>query len=179
MIHLILGGRRSGKSAYAENVTLRLSSSPYYLATSRIWDDDHRRRVDAHRQARDRNWTTIEEDVRIDRLENLSGKTVLLEDISLWLTNIYMDCHENPDHTLEKSRKIMDEFVAIPRNLIVVSSEAGLGIHPETKSGRDFADILGLLNQDLAQIADAVDLVVAGIPVKIKEEKRGNIHQDG
>ncbi len=168
MIYLVLGGRRSGKSSYAEKLALGLSSSPVYLATSRIWDEDHRRRVDEHKKCRDSHWFTIEEEVRIDLLEHLSNRTVLLEDISLWLTNIFMDCREDQNCALKNSREILERFICIPENLVIVSSEVGLGIHPETKTGRDFADILGLVNQDLSKKSDKVDLVVAGIPVAVK-----------
>jgi adenosylcobinamide kinase / adenosylcobinamide-phosphate guanylyltransferase len=168
-IHLVLGGRRSGKSAFAEKLTLQYSESPVYLATSRIWDDDHKSRVQSHINNRTHHWTTIEKDVDIDKLREVTGKTVLLEDLSLWLTNIYFDCKEEPGITFKKATDILNRFIDMPERLVIVSGEVGLGVHPETKSGRDFADLLGRLNQELAAKSETVDLVVAGIPVRIKQ----------
>lgn len=170
-IHLVLGGRRSGKSSHAEKIALGLSDHPIYLATSRIWDPDHRSRIEKHRRERSQAWETVERDVEIHTLDSLRGRTVLLEDIPLWLTNLFFDRDENREETFEYAIDIFSKFILLPERLVIVSSEVGLGLHPETKAGRDFADILGLINQEIAGIARGVDLVVAGIPLPIKGDR--------
>ena len=90
MIHLITGGQRSGKSLFAENLVLSLSENPTYLATSRVWDDDHRQRIETHKDRRGNQWTTIEEEKKLSK-HDFSGKVVLLDCITLWMNNFFFD----------------------------------------------------------------------------------------
>ncbi|MCK4745608.1 MAG: bifunctional adenosylcobinamide kinase/adenosylcobinamide-phosphate guanylyltransferase, partial [Bacteroidales bacterium] len=87
---LITGGQRSGKSSYGQKMAEEKSSHPIYLATARIWDDDFRNRIECHRDDRGNNWQTIEEEKYLGKLK-LGGKTVLLDCVTLWLTNIFHD----------------------------------------------------------------------------------------
>ena len=89
-IILITGGERSGKSVYAEQLALRLSEQPVYMATARIWDEEFRQRVRIHRERRGPQWTNIEEEKHLSR-HDLTGRTVLVDCVTLWTTNFFFD----------------------------------------------------------------------------------------
>jgi adenosylcobinamide kinase/adenosylcobinamide-phosphate guanylyltransferase len=88
MIYFITGGQRSGKSSYGQKVALKLSQNPIYLATSRIWDEDHKLRIKHHKSDRDDRWTTIEEKKYISN-HDFTCRTVLMDCVTLWLTNFF------------------------------------------------------------------------------------------
>ena len=98
-IILITGGARSGKSTYAEKLALSLSPNPVYLATARIWDEEFRKRVIHHQERRGPEWTNIEEDKELSR-HSLSGRTVLIDCITLWCTNFFFDLDADTDRSL-------------------------------------------------------------------------------
>jgi adenosylcobinamide kinase/adenosylcobinamide-phosphate guanylyltransferase len=166
-IVLITGGQRSGKSRFAQSSARQLSDHPVYLATARIWDEDFRQRVEHHRSDRDASWTTIEEPVHLSRVE-VEGRVVVLDCITLWLTNLFYDHHFEVQPALETARKEWRLFSAREMTLFVVSNELGMGVHPVEESARHFADLQGWMNQDIASTADEVWLMVSGIPVRIK-----------
>jgi adenosylcobinamide kinase/adenosylcobinamide-phosphate guanylyltransferase len=166
-VHLITGGQRSGKSEYAEQVTLEKNSSSIYLATSKIWDDEYQNRVDVHIARRGEEWTTIEEEKNIASLE-LEGKTILMDCITLWLTNIFDSYEFDQQKTLEFACKQWDEFTSKDIEVVVVGNEIGLGVIPMDKGTRNFVDMHGLMNQYIAKSADEVTLMVSGIPMKVK-----------
>ena len=87
MIHYVSGGQRSGKSAYAMALATQLSTQPVYLATSRIWDSQHHARIRRHQDDRDETWRTIEEEIHLSR-HDLRHQTVVMDCVTLWLTNI-------------------------------------------------------------------------------------------
>ena len=168
MIYLITGGERSGKSSYAQTLALRLSDSPIYVATARKWDADFQNRIDRHQQERDERWTNIEEEKHLSKI-NFTGKVVLIDCVTLWLTNFFTDHQYDVNLSLEEAKK---EFLSIASQqnitLIIVTNEIGMGVHAETPMGRKFTELQGWMNQFLASNADEVVLMVSGIPVKIK-----------
>jgi len=166
-IIFITGGQRSGKSRYAQKSALSLSDHPVYLATAHIWDEDFQARVQRHKDDRGEEWETIEEEVNISQLQ-LDSKVVLLDCVTLWLTNIYVQSQYDPDVTLEKSKKEWSSFKEKDFTLLVVSNEIGMGVHAENEASRKFADLQGWMNQQIAADADEAYLMVSGIPVKIK-----------
>ncbi len=166
-ITFITGGQRSGKSSYAQRLAEKNSNSPIYLATARIWDDDFRLRVERHQSDRGENWQTVEEELQLHK-HNFSGKTVLLDCITLWLTNIFYDSKNDVDKSLKIAKNVWDNFIQQDFTLIVVSNEIGMGVHPINEVARKFADLQGWMNQYIAENADSVQLMVSGIPVKIK-----------
>ena len=166
-ITFITGGQRSGKSRYAQELAEKKSDEPVYLATAHIWDADLEQRVRRHQSDRGEKWTTIEEEIEIGSL-TLDGKTVLLDCITLWLTNIFYKNKSDVNQSLEKAKEVWENFVKKDIMLIVVSNELGMGVHPENELARKFADLQGWMNQHIAQTADEVFLMVSGIPVKIK-----------
>lgn len=170
MIYLITGGERSGKSSYAQKLALELSNSPIYVATARKWDDDFQNRINRHQQERDERWTNIEKEKFLSEID-FSSKTALIDCVTLWLTNFFVDHKNNVDLSLEEAKK---EFLSIASqkdtNLIIVTNEIGMGVHASTEIGRKFTELQGWMNQFLASNADEVVLMVSGIPVKIKGE---------
>ncbi|AWK02766.1 bifunctional adenosylcobinamide kinase/adenosylcobinamide-phosphate guanylyltransferase [Flavobacterium crocinum] len=168
MIYLITGGERSGKSSYAQNLALTLSNNPIYVATARKWDSDFQNRIDRHQQERDERWTNIEEEKFLSKID-FSEKTALIDCVTLWLTNFFVDTKNDVQLSLEEAKK---EFLAVANqenaNIIIVTNEIGMGVHAETYIGRKFVELQGWMNQFLASNADEVVLMVSGIPVKIK-----------
>ena len=141
-IILITGGARSGKSTYAEKLALSLSPNPVYLATARIWDEEFRKRVIHHQERRGPEWTNIEEDKELSR-HSLSGRTVLIDCITLWCTNFFFDLDADTDRSLAAAKGVcigdevggnFVEAVAHVRGNAVLSSidDAGLqrGVQP-------------------------------------------------
>ncbi len=166
-IYYITGGQRSGKSRYAQDLARQLSDRPVYLATSRIWDDDHRQRINRHQQDRDDHWTAIEEEKYISRLQ-LTGRVVLMDCVTLWLTNFFTDHAFQVEVALKEAQEEFDQLIEQEFTLLVVSNEIGMGIHPATESGRKFADLQGWMNQYIARKADKAVLMVSGLPLMLK-----------
>lgn len=168
MIYLITGGERSGKSTYAQNLALQLSQSPIYVATARKWDVDFQNRIDRHQQERDERWTNIEKEKHLSEID-FSGKVALIDCVTLWLTNFFVDTNYDVSLSLEEAKK---EFLSIASQentiFIIVTNEIGMGVHAETQIGRKFTELQGWMNQFLASKADEVILMVSGIPVRIK-----------
>jgi adenosylcobinamide kinase/adenosylcobinamide-phosphate guanylyltransferase len=168
MLHFITGGQRSGKSSYAQQLALQNSDSPVYLATSRVWDDDFRERIVRHQKDRGPEWTNLEEPVHISNAE-VRGRTVVLDCITLWLTNLFFDNKEQTiDEVLELAKTEFDKLMEKEAVFFVISNEIGLGGHAESDVARRFTDLQGWMNQYIASRADEATLLVAGLPVKLK-----------
>ncbi|SHN15941.1 bifunctional adenosylcobinamide kinase/adenosylcobinamide-phosphate guanylyltransferase [Chitinophaga sp. CF418] len=167
MIHYISGGQRSGKTNYAVQQALLLSEHPVYLATSRIWDEDHNARITSHKKSRDARWENIEEEKEISKLQ-LTNKTVVLDCVTLWLTNFFVDNNYDVALALAEAQKEFDAFIQQDFNLIIISNEIGMGVHASTEGGRKFADLQGWMNQYIAQKADKATLIVSGLPLTLK-----------
>lgn len=167
MLYYISGGQRSGKSHYAQQLALQLSERPVYLATSRLWDDDHRQRIARHVADRDARWTTMEEEKYLSRLD-LTGRTVVLDCVTLWLTNFFTDAQYEVAATLQQAKDEFDKLLRQDCTLVVISNEIGMGLHAPTEAGRKFADIQGWLNQHIAQRADRAIFMVSGLPLVVK-----------
>ncbi len=166
-IIFITGGQRSGKSNFAKQLAERKSSNPIFLATARAWDDDFEKRIKHHKDARGNNWRTIEEEKHLDKL-NLEKDIVVLDCITLWLTNIFHDNKYHVENSLEEAKRIWDSFIRQDFTLLVVSNELGMGVHPESDIAMKFADLHGWINQHIASLSNEVWLMVSGIPLKVK-----------
>ena len=162
-IILITGGQRSGKSTKAEELALQLSENPVYLATAHIWDDEFRERVRKHQERRGPEWTNIEEEIYLSK-HNLAGRVVVIDCVTLWLTN-WLQASDNP---LEQAKVEFDKFTTPDATYIFVTNEIGSGGTSTNALQRRFTDLQGWMNQYIAQKADEVILMVSGIPVKIK-----------
>ena len=166
-IILITGGQRSGKSEQAEALALSLSTNPVYLATAHIWDDEFRERVRRHQERRGPEWTNIEEEMYLSR-HDLTGRVVLIDCITLWLTNWLTTNSVDVDAILAEAEREFDAFTQHDATYIFVTNEIGLGGVSDNALQRKFTDLQGWMNQYIAQQADEVILMVSGIPVKIK-----------
>lgn len=166
-IVFITGGQRSGKSSFAQNYALILSEKPIYLATSRVLDNDFAKRVERHKFDRDSRWENIEEDLYIStRIEN--KRVVLIDCITLWLTNIILDNGEDVELSLSFAKNEIDKIMKIDSTIIIVSNEIGMGGHASNDLQRKFTDLQGFINQYIAVKSEEVYLMVSGINVKIK-----------
>ncbi|RZK88179.1 MAG: bifunctional adenosylcobinamide kinase/adenosylcobinamide-phosphate guanylyltransferase, partial [Hymenobacter sp.] len=150
VLYYISGGQRSGKSRYAQELALQLSPSPVYLATSRAWDDDHRQRIARHVADRDARWTTLEEEKYLSRLD-IGGRVVVLDCVTLWLTNFFSDAAYDVETALRQAQQEFDKLRQQDCTLLVISNEIGMGLHAATDAGRKFTDLQGWLNQYIAQ----------------------------
>ena len=167
-IILITGGQRSGKSTKAEELALSLSSQPVYLATAHVWDDEFRERVKKHQERRGPEWTNIEEEIHLSK-HDLTGRVVVIDCITLWLTNMFYQLDSEVDKTLSEAKKEFDAFTQHDATYIFVTNEIGLGGVSTNQLQRKFTDLQGWMNQYIAQKADEVILMVSGIAVKIKD----------
>ena len=167
-IILITGGQRSGKSTKAEALALQLSPNPVYLATAHIWDEEFRQRVLKHQERRGPEWTNIEEEKCLSK-HDLTGRVVVIDCVTLWLTNyITAGGERGIDDILTEAKKEFDAFTQPDATYIFVTNEIGLGGVSTNQLQRRFTDLQGWMNQYLAQAADEVILMISGIPVKIK-----------
>jgi len=166
-IIFITGGERSGKSSFAQQMAERLSPHPIYLATARVWDNDFAKRIERHKSERDDRWETIEEEKMLSR-HSLAGKVVMLDCVTLWLTNLYTDCQFDYAASFEEAKDEWMRFVAQDFTLIVVTNEIGMSLHAPSDSARKFVELQGRMNQFIAAMAHEAYLMVSGISVKIK-----------
>ena len=166
-IILITGGQRSGKSGYAQHLALQLAENPVYLATSRVWDEEFRKRIERHQQDRGSRWTNIEEEKFLSR-HDLTGKTIVIDCMTLWGTNFFFDNDSDVERSLKELKEEFDRFTARENTYLFVTNEIGMGGVSENSVQRRFSDMQGWLNQYVASKADEVVLMVSGIPVKIK-----------
>lgn len=166
MIHLVLGGARSGKSRHAEALAASLAPRRVYLATAQAGDDEMARRIQQHRADRSADWQTIEEPVdlagaltRVDAADSV----VLIDCLTLWLSNCL---------TADNWPAQRDAFIAaLPRleaNIVMVSNEVGSGIVPLGELSRVFVDESGRLHQEMAVLCETATLLVAGLPLTLK-----------
>jgi adenosylcobinamide kinase/adenosylcobinamide-phosphate guanylyltransferase len=165
---LILGGARSGKSRYAQELARGLSPRPWYVATSRAWDDDHRARIERHQRERGSDFHTVEAELELGALP-LEGQVAVIDCVTLWLTNLLHDSSGDVESCRARAEREIDLLCAkVGGTLLVVSNELGMSLHATTELGRKFVDLQGQVNQHIARRAEAVVLMVAGIPHYIK-----------
>ncbi len=168
---LVLGGARSGKSRYAVAQAQEIGGSAAVVATARALDADMAARIARHRAERPAGWATLEEPrdvVAVARRAAASHDVVVIDCITVWVANL-MEWGGDDTAVLAAAddlAKLMREHLA---SLVIVSNEVGAGVHPPTALGRRFGDLLGLVNQRLAAAADRVTLMVAGIPLAVKD----------
>ena len=166
----MLGGTRSGKSGYAEEL-LPASAPVRYVATARrvAGDVEWAARIDAHRARRPAAWTTVE-DPDVNALLRAGGGPLLVDDLATWLTGVLDDAGawDRPVDITPRVDALVDAVRAAPGRVVLVSAEVGLGVVPSTPAGRLFRDELGALNAALARVCDEVVLLVAGLPLHLK-----------
>ena len=166
-IILVTGGQRSGKSSYAQNLALSLSDNPVYLATSAIWDDEHRERIERHKRDRGPEWTNIEEEKELQNVD-VNGRVVVIDCVTLWCTNFFTETNGDVQQSLDAVKKCFEAFINQDAVFIFVTNEIGLGGTSANDLQRRFTDLIGWTNQFIARHSDEVVLLVSGIPVTIK-----------
>jgi len=169
----VLGGARSGKSAFAETLVSAAGRHRIYIATAEAWDDEMRDRIAAHRDSRGGGWETRE--APLDLAGSLAAvpanAAVLVDCATLWLTN-----HLLADHDLQvESDRLLAALAACAAPVVIVSNEVGWGIVPDNALARSFRDAQGRLNQRLAAQADLVVGVMAGLPMVLKGSLPGTM----
>lgn len=165
---VITGGQRSGKSSYAQKLALSLSSNPVYLATSRVWDEEHRARIVRHQADRGPEWTNLEEERFLSK-HNLAGRVVLVDCVTLWATNFFFDNKADVALSLSQLKTEFEKLTSQDATFIFVTNEIGLGGISADELQRKFTDLQGWFNQHIAGIAGKVILMTSGIPLVLKE----------
>jgi len=165
---LILGGARSGKTAFGERMALRAGTSPCYLATAQALDEEMRERVAAHRRLRPQPFATIEEPIELSRalIEASERHDVILVDcLTLWITNLLVGGHDVATHVDE----LVGALAGMTRaRVLLVSNEVGLGIVPDNAMARSFRDLAGETHQRVAEVCTDAVFIVAGLPIVLK-----------
>lgn len=163
----VLGGARSGKSAFAEGLVLKSGLKPVYIATGRAFDDEMVNRIELHQDRRGDVWQTVEEPLAlVDALTQAShpGHMILVDCLTLWITNL-MIAEANTTHECAGLVRFLDE-ASVP--IVIVSNETGMGVMPMNKMAREFNDIAGSVHQEIASVCDTAYLVTAGLPQRLK-----------
>jgi adenosylcobinamide kinase/adenosylcobinamide-phosphate guanylyltransferase len=165
-VELIIGGARSGKSTLAERRATDSGLEVIYVATATAGDDEMVERIAHHRQRRPPQWRTVEEPLHLAavlRTEAATGRCVLVDCITLWLTNLLLGPGFEPERSL-----FLEALPTLPGRVILVSNEVGWGVVPMNELGRRFADEQGRINQAIAAACTGVTLVVAGQALELK-----------
>ena len=180
-IHLVLGGIRSGKSAYGEQLASEIAEGNpvIYIATGRVADDEMADRIRRHQERRPPEWQTVEAPLnpvgalRDSGVNPASPPVLLLDSLDGWVSNLLIE-HEGMStgeleaRTVGAVRRFASYVCEMDADAVVVSIEVGHSLVATSSLGRQFQDLLGTVNQAMAAAADQVTMVVAGIPIRIK-----------
>jgi adenosylcobinamide kinase/adenosylcobinamide-phosphate guanylyltransferase len=186
-LSLVLGGARSGKSRYAEALAPRLGRPVLYVATAEALDDEIHARIAAHRAGRPPEWATLEAPMKVGAAMRSSPEAegagvILLDCLTLLVSNVLLSMGSGGDPEASELdlglaraavqaevEDLLEAWRTLSAHLIVVSNEVGLGLVPAYRLGRVYRDCLGWANQALARVADRAILMVAGLPLDLKE----------
>ncbi len=167
MVTLIIGGAKSGKSAFALSLAEAVDGKRAFVATAQPLDDEMAVKIERHRAERSNKWDTFEEPLNIATLIRelaASYRVILIDCLTLWISNLLM---AKRDFAYEQDA-LLGSLRGLTASVFVVTNEIGLGIVPENRLARQFRDYAGTLNKAVAEVAKDVYFVTAGIPVKIK-----------
>ena len=173
-VTLVLGGARSGKSHYAQSLATGFPRV-IYVATARRSDAEMRAKIARHRRERPSSWETLEVTAGLDQvLREKCGQAdlVLIDCLTFYLANVMVSNRGKPRGVSSHLQSIYKAIRAAGPSVVMVSNEVGSGVVPAYRSGREFRDLLGEFNQQIARIADRVILMVAGLPLPVKGVKR-------
>lgn len=173
-VHLILGGARSGKSAYAEKVAKEGNLAVTYIATAQVYDDEFKARIQHHQERRPAHWALIEEPHYLAKtLISLAkpDQCLIVDCLTLWLAQwICPDCNPPQESSWQQEREaLLNALPTLAGTIILVSNEVGMGIVPLGAINRQFQDEQGRLNQAVAAVANQVRFVAAGLPLILKD----------
>jgi len=181
---LIIGGARSGKSRFAQELALKLGEPVLFVATAEAGDEEMKRRIEEHKQERPAEWSTLEVTTHIGshiRQKMGGAKVVVVDCITLLVNNIFsqysdqsgeqIDAHLVEEKLIGEISELVECINQVDASFIIVTNEVGLGLVPANRIGRLYRDLLGRANQILAKRADEVYLMVAGLPMLIEPAK--------
>ncbi len=166
-ITLVLGGARSGKSKFAENLVEESGLKPVYIATAQAFDLEMEDRISRHQARRGDNWETVEAPIdlaEVLKTQSTGDRAILVDCLTLWLSNLMI----NKMDIKAEGKQLVDTLDGSAGPVVMVSNEVGMSIVPEKKMARQFRDHAGELNQQFASMASQVYLVAAGLPLKLK-----------
>jgi adenosylcobinamide kinase/adenosylcobinamide-phosphate guanylyltransferase len=169
-VTLVLGGVRSGKSRYAQQLAGQ-SRHVVFVATARVTDEEMRAKIERHREDRPKEWLTIEEPLDLPKVlaeHELDNDVVVVDCLTVYAANLLEAEGEDRDALERRVQTLCDALQVVNSRVIVVSNEVGSGVHPVSPLGRTYRDLLGEINQRVASIADDVVLMVAGLPLALK-----------
>jgi adenosylcobinamide kinase/adenosylcobinamide-phosphate guanylyltransferase len=167
---LVLGGVRSGKSRYAEELARRRNRPVTVIATAEALDEEMAARIETHRRYRDARWRLIEEPLALAaalRTAVSPESLVIVDCLTVWLSNLL--CGKDPDAPRRETRALLDALSSLAGECILISNEVGFGIIPANALARRFGDEAGVLHQQIAADCERVVLMVAGLPLAVKD----------
>ena len=167
---LILGGARSGKSRFAERRAESTGLNVTYIATCQPWDEELQQRIHQHQRRRPKHWGLIEEPFALAQAlsqQSAADRCLLVDCLTLWLTNLLM--LEQPERLTQERQALLETLPHLPGPVLLVSNETGLGVTPLGVLTRRYVDEAGALHQALAECCSQVTMVVAGLPLTLKE----------
>ena len=196
-VTLIIGGARSGKSSLAERYAKSSNMPVTYIATAQAFDSEMQQRIEQHQSDRPEHWQLIESPLLLakaiestmpaasnDKLKNPQGICILVDCLTLWLSNCLCKPNANTDNTVDcnleywqqEKQQLLNQIEIIQQqdgvDIILVSNEVGHGIVPMGELSRQFVDQAGWLHQAIASIADEVEFVMAGLPLTLKSSEK-------
>jgi adenosylcobinamide kinase/adenosylcobinamide-phosphate guanylyltransferase len=169
-VTLVLGGVRSGKSRYAQQLAEQ-SRHVVFVATAKITDDEMRVKIDRHREERPKEWLTVEEPLELAKelaQHDLDCEVIVVDCLTIFAANLLEAEGENGAAIEGRVEALCDALRAIRCSVVLVSNEVGSGVVPAYPLGRRYRDLLGEINQRVARVADDVVLMVAGLPLALK-----------
>ncbi|QFU11657.1 Bifunctional adenosylcobalamin biosynthesis protein CobP [Stutzerimonas frequens] len=170
MLELILGGARSGKSRFAERLAAESGLAVTYIATSQALDGEMTERIAHHRERRPAHWALVEEPLQLARVlceQAAAERCLLIDCLTLWLTNLLM--LDDPARLAEERDALLECLDGLPGRVLLVSNETGLGVVPLGELTRRYVDEAGWLHQAVAERAQRVTFMIAGLPMTLKD----------
>ena len=170
MLELILGGARSGKSRLAERLAAESGLAVTYIATSQALDGEMTERIAHHRERRPAHWALVEEPLQLARVlceQAAAERCLLIDCLTLWLTNLLM--LDDPARLAEERDALLECLDGLPGRVLLVSNETGLGAVPLGELTRRYVDEAGWLHQAVAERAQRVTFMIAGLPMTLKD----------
>jgi len=170
MLELILGGARSGKSRFAECLAAESGLAVTYIATSQALDGEMTERIAHHRERRPAHWALVEEPLQLARVlreQAAANRCLLVDCLTLWLTNLLM--LDDAARLAEERNALLECLDGLPGRILLVSNETGLGVVPLGELTRRYVDEAGWLHQAVAERAQRVTFMVAGLPMTLKD----------
>jgi len=165
---LITGGVKSGKSRFALKIAREIEKGEkIFIATARPIDEEMEDKIEKHEKERGSDFQTVEEPIHLgDTLKKINQSTVVIDCLTLWLSNLFFEVRESEKlFEIESFIQALKEFGG---NIIIVTNEVGWGIIPESETSRNYQAELGRLNQEVAEICDEVYVLISGIPSRVK-----------